>query len=251
MPLAVVTGATAGIGAAFARALAGEGYDLVLVARDAARLGGQAAELAAAHGVTVTPLPADLTSAEGRGLVEDRLADPGAPVDLLLNNAGIGLRESLLRATPEDLDRLLELNVHAVQRLTRAALPAMVERRSGAVVNVSSVAGFGPQPGSTYPASKAWVTNFSVSTGLAVRRHGVRVMALCPGYTRTELHARAGIEHPKVPGWLWLAADDVVRAGLRDLRRGRLVSVPDWRYKTAAFALRYTPQALLNVALTR
>jgi len=251
MTLAVVTGATAGIGAAFARALAGQGYDLVLVARDAARLQGQAKELSAAHGIAATPLPADLTTAEGRGLVEDRLGDPGAPVDLLVNNAGMGLRQSLLRATPEELDQLLELNVHAVQRLTRAALPAMVERRAGAVLNVSSVAGFGSMPGSTYPASKAWVTNFSESVALTVRRYGVRVMALCPGYTRTELHARAGIEHPKVPSWLWLSADEVVRVGLRDLRRGRLVSVPDWRYKTAVLALRYTPRVLLNAVQSR
>jgi uncharacterized protein len=239
--VAVVTGGTAGIGAAFARALAGEGYDLVLVARDGARLQSQAVELAAAHGVSVTPLPADLATVAGRAAVEARLTD----VDLLVNNAGIGLNSSLLRSSPEDLDRLLSINVVAVQRLTRAALPGMVERRRGAVVNVSSVAGFAPMAGTTYAASKAWVTNFSESAGMAVRRHGVRVMALCPGYTRTEFHDRAGIDAGRIPGWLWLSPDEVVRTGLRDLRRGRLVSVPGWRYKAAAFGLRHTPRRIL------
>jgi short-subunit dehydrogenase len=241
MGVAVVTGATAGIGAAFARALAAEGYELVLVARDGARLAALADELP----VKATPLPADLTTAEGRAPVEELLA---GDVDLLVNNAGMSLGRSLLKASPEDLDALLALNVAAVQRLTRAVLPGMVERRRGDVVNVSSVAGFLAQPGSTYSASKAWVTNFSESTGLAMRRHGVRVMALCPGYTRTEFHQRAGVDAGKIPNWLWLSADDVVRAGLRDLRRGKPVSVPDWRYKAATFGARYGPRWLVRRA---
>jgi uncharacterized protein len=239
--VAVVTGATAGIGAAFARALAAEGYELVLVARDGARLAALAAELP----VKATPLAADLATPTGRAPVEELLA---GDIDLLVNNAGMSLGRSLLKAPPEDLDALLALNVAAVQRLTRAVLPGMVERRRGAVVNVSSVAGFLAQPGSTYSASKAWVTNFSESTGIAMRRHGVRVMALCPGYTRTEFHQRAGVDAGKIPNWLWLSADDVVRAGLRDLRRGKLVSVPDWRYKTATFGARYAPRWLVRRA---
>jgi len=243
--VAVITGATAGIGAAFARALAADGYDAVLVARDGVRLAELAEELSTRHGVKATPLVADLATPAGCATVEERLAEP---VDLLVNNAGKSLHRSLLRASPEELDGLLALNVGAVQRLTRAVLPGMVERRGGAVVNVSSVAGFFTQPGSTYSASKAWVTNFSQSTGQAMRRYGVRVMALCPGYTRTEFHERAGIDAGKIPGWLWLSADDVVRTGLRDLRRGRLVSVPDWRYKTAVFGARYGPRWLLQRA---
>src|SRR5256885_4404112 len=230
MAVALITGATAGIGAAFARALATEGYDLVLVARDGQRLTVLGDELAARHGITATALAAALTDPAGLALVGKR---PAEPVDLLVNNAGIGLRQQVLDSTADELDALLDLNVRAVQRLTRAALPGMVERGRGDVINVSSVAGFMATAGSTYSASKAWVTNFSESIGLAVRRHGVRVMALCPGYTRTEFHERAGIDAGKIPGWLWLDADDVVRAGLRDLRRGRLVSVPDWRDKTA------------------
>jgi len=244
--LALVTGGTAGIGAAFVRALAAEGYHLVVVSRDAQRLGEQGRELSAKHGVPVTPLAADLTTPDGCAAVERRLAEPTEPVDLLVNNAGMALNRSFLKTTPDDLDRMLALNVTAVQRLTRAALPGMVERRQGDVINVSSVAGFIAMPGSTYSASKAWVTNFSESVGLAVRRHGVRVLALCPGFTRTEFQERAGIDRGGIPAWLWLSADEVVRDGLRDLRRGRPVSVPDWRYKAAVFGLRYGPRRLIS-----
>jgi short-subunit dehydrogenase len=247
MGVALVTGATAGIGAAFAKALAAEGYDLVLVARDGQRLAAGADELAARYGIQAAPLPADLTQRDGLAAVEARLADPGEPVELLVNNAGIGLNRGFLDVTADDEERLLDLNVRAVLRLTHAVLPGMVQRGRGEVVNVSSVAGFGAlMPGSTYSSSKAWVTNFSESVGQAVRGYGVRVMALCPGYTRTEFHQRAGINLAKSPGWLWLSADDVVRDGLRDLRRGRLVSVPDWRYKAIVLGMRYAPRALVR-----
>lgn len=248
-PLAVVTGATAGIGAAFARRLAGDGYDLLLVARDRDRLDRFAADLAAGYGGKAEGLAADLSADEGCRRVEERLrVDP--PVDLLVNNAGSGLNVPFLRSTAADEEWLLRLNVHAVMRLTLAAVQRMTERRRGAVINVSSVAGFGAvMPGSTYSASKAWVTNFSESVGLSVRPFGVRVMALCPGYTRTEFHGRAGIDTSKMPDWLWLQADDVVRVALRDLARGRYVSVPDWRYKTAVFALRHAPHRLLRGAM--
>ncbi|HEU4423251.1 MAG TPA: SDR family oxidoreductase [Pilimelia sp.] len=246
---AVVTGATSGIGAAFARRLAADGYDLVLVARDAQRLADIAADLATKHGVSTETLPADLSTDKGCAAVEDRLRDAERPVHLLINNAGTSLNTPFVRSSPEDEERLLRLNVHSVMRLTRAALPGMVERRHGGVVNVSSVAGFGAvMPGSTYAASKAWVTNFTESVALSVRPYGVRVMALCPGYTRTEFHQRIGIDMTKTPQWLWLDADDVVNDALRDLDRARVVSVPDWKYKLAVFALRHAPRRLLQVA---
>ncbi|MEV1288374.1 SDR family oxidoreductase [Micromonospora sp. NPDC049679] len=244
---AVVTGATAGIGAAFARRLAGDGYDLVLVARDGNRLTELATELTAAYGIEAATVSADLSTDAGCAVVEERLRDPAAPVDLLVNNAGISLNQPFLRSTAADEARLLRLNVHAVMRLTLAVLPGMTERRHGAVVNVSSVAGFGAvMPGSTYSASKAWVTNFSESVALSVRPFNVRVMALCPGYTRTEFHDRAGINMSKTPEWMWLRADDVVSDALRDLGRGRQVSVPDWKYKLAVFGLRHAPRGLLQ-----
>jgi short-subunit dehydrogenase len=241
---ALVTGATAGIGAAFARQLAAAGYDLVLVARDEARLAAAAADLTRTHGREVVVLAADLSTSDGCARVADRVS---AGVDLLVNNAGMTLNRSFLRSPVADEERLLALNVVAVMRLTHAALPGMVERGRGAVVNVSSVSSFAAvMPGSTYPASKAWVSNFSEAIGLAVRRHGVRVMALCPGYTRTEFHDRAGIDMARTRRWLWLSADQVVRDGLRDLERGKLVSIPDWRYKAVAFGMRHAPRGLFH-----
>jgi len=244
---ALVTGATAGIGAAFARRLAQEGHDLMIVARDAARLDCNAAQLRTQHGVQVDALPADLATDDGQESVAARLQDPDRPVDVLVNNAGLSLNTPFLRSSVERETELLNLNVHAVMRLTLAALPGMVQRRHGAIVNVSSVAGFGAaMPGSTYPASKAWVTNFSESVALSVASLGVRVMALCPGYVRTEFHQRAGINMSKTPNWMWLDADELVREALRDLRRGKVVSVPNWKYKVAVFGLRHLPRPLLQ-----
>jgi short-subunit dehydrogenase len=246
-PTALITGATSGIGAAFARLLAAEGYDLVLVARDAERLDRAAAELTGQGGVEAVALPADLATDEGCAAVEARLR--AAPVDLLVNSAGISLNRSFLKSSADLEGQLLRLNVHAVMRLTLAALPGMVERGRGDVINVSSLSGFGAvMPGSTYPASKAWVNNFSESIAHSVRRYGVRVLALCPGYTRTEFHDRAGINMSKTPSWMWLDADEVARDGLRDLRRGKFVSVPNWKYKLAAFGIRHVPRRLLQVA---
>jgi short-subunit dehydrogenase len=246
-PTALVTGASSGIGAAFARRLAAEGYDLVLVARDAERLDRLAAELSGQYGGEAVTLPADLSTESGCAAVEARLR--AAPVDLLVNSAGTTLNRSFVKSTADNEDRLLWVNVHAVMRLTLAALPVMVERGRGDVINISSVSGFGPvMPGSTYPASKAWVINFSESVARSVRPRGVRVLALCPGYTRTEFHQRAGINMSKTPGWMWLSADDVARDGLRDLRKGKFVSIPNWKYKLAAFGVKHIPHRLVQMA---
>lgn len=247
MPTALVTGATAGIGAAFAHRLAVEHHDLVLVARDRTRLAELATTLRDKQGVDVSVLPADLTTDAGCEVVAARVADPDRPVDMLVNNAGMSLNRSFVNNDVEDEERLLALNVTAVMRLTHAALRVMVDRGRGDIVNVSSVAGFAPvMPGSTYSATKAWVTNFSEAMALVASARGVRVMALCPGYTRTEFHQRAGIDMSKTPRWLWLDADAVVRTGLHDLRRGKSVSVPSATYKVATAALRHLPRPLLR-----
>jgi uncharacterized protein len=244
---ALVTGASSGIGAAFARALAASGHHLVIVARDADRLRDTAKSLREAYGIGCDPLVADLSTPSGCEAAEARLRSSAEPVDMLINNAGFSLNRSFLRTAVEDEQRLLNVNVVAVMRLAHAALPGMVERGRGAVVNVSSMSGFAAvMPGSTYPPSKAWVTSFSESMGLAARAYGVRVMALCPGYVRTEFHERAGINMSKTPEWMWLDADEVVRVALRDLAGGKLVSVPGWRYKMASVGMRHAPRALLQ-----
>lgn len=246
-PVALVTGASAGLGAAFARRLAADGYDLVLVARDAARLHELARELRRRHGGSATGLVADLADEAGLAAVEARLADRTAPVELLINNAGFSLHRRFLDASSDDQQRLLQVNVAAVLRLTRAVAPVLAAQRRGGIVNVSSVAGFAAlMPGSTYPASKAWVTNFSASVALELAPHGVRVLALCPGYVRTEFHERAGIDTSQTPSWLWLDADAVVADALRALRRGRLVRVVDWRYRLLVRVMRLTPAGLLR-----
>lgn len=230
---ALVTGATSGIGAAFVRALSARGYDLVLVARDEARL--------RAMGVGEV-LAADLADDEGCDLVEKRCA---AGIDLLVNNAGIGTRGSFDTVAVEHEEQMLRVNVRAVMRLTHAALPAMVARGSGSVINVSSVAGFAPGArGVTYSASKAWVTNFSESLHLQYGDRGVQVLALCPGFTRTEFHARAEMDMSGIPRALWLDADRVVADCLADLDRGRSLSVPGLQYKIVVAASRVIPTGL-------
>lgn len=244
---ALITGATQGLGAGFARQLAAQGYDLVLVARNGERLAQVCADLAARHGIVATALVADLATDEGCAAVEERLRAGDEPVDLLVNNAGFSLNTPFIRSTAADQTRLLRVNVEAVMRLTLAVLPGMVDRRRGDVINVSSVAGFfAVLPGSTYPATKAWVTNFSQSVAHSVCHHGVRVMALCPGFVRTQFHRRAGIDMSTAPNWVWLDVDSVVRDALKDLRRGARVSVPDWRYKLAVALGRHAPLALLQ-----
>ena len=238
MPTALVTGATAGIGAAFARQLAARGTDLVLVARDEGRLRALADTLP----VDVEVLPADLASDDGCARVEWRC---GEGVDLLVNNAGLGTKGAFHEVERADEEHLLRLNVRAVMRLTHAALPPMLARGSGAVLNVSSVAGFAPgSRAATYSASKAWVTNFSESLHLQYADQGVRVLALCPGFTRTEFHSRAEMDVSGVPGVLWLDADDVVRTGLRDLEAGKPLSVPGAQYKAIVVASRLLPTSV-------
>jgi short-subunit dehydrogenase len=246
---ALVTGATAGIGNAFVRRLAKDRYDLVLVSRDEQRLGALAAELRTAYGVHVEVLAADLAEDHGCAAVEARLADRELPVDVLVNNAGFSVNHRFVTGDIEDEERMLRVLVRAVLRLTRAAVPGMIERRHGAVINVSSVAGFVPQ--GTYSAAKAWVTSFTQGLAADLTGTGVRVVALCPGFTNTELHERAGIDMSRTPDWLWLDADEVVDAAFAALARGTVVCVPGAQYKTIVTVARHVPTRLLTAVARR
>ncbi|MGP4023291.1 SDR family NAD(P)-dependent oxidoreductase [Actinomadura sp. 3N407] len=243
MPTAFITGATAGIGAAFARRLASDGFDLVLLARDTERLERTAAELRGKYAVRTETLTADLSTEEGLAAAEERVR---TDVDLLVNNAGFANKGVFLDVPVSDELTMLKVHCEAVLRLTHAVLPGMLERGRGGVINVSSVAAFATR--GTYGASKAWAVNFSqgVAADIRNRSHGkVRVMALCPGFVHTEFHERAQMDMSDVPGFMWLDKDDVVDAALRDLRRGVQVSVPSPQYKAIVGVSRFIPRGLV------
>lgn len=244
---ALVTGATAGIGLAFAQQLAGQGYAVVLVARDIARLEAVAEELTASYGVATEVLAADLTDRAQLATVERRLAEPGdtePPIDLLVNNAGFGLKGRFLDNDVEQEQAMLDVLVVAVMRLTHAALRAMAERRSGGIINVSSVAGY--QPRGTYSAAKAWVNRFGEWASVEYADRGVRIMTLCPGFTKTEFHGRMDVGRDAVPSFLWLDVDDLVKEAIADYDAGKSLSVPSKRYKAITAVSRHLPTSLLQ-----
>jgi short-subunit dehydrogenase len=235
-PTALITGGAAGIGAAFARALTQEGYRLILVDRN--REGLQAfAETLGSDPELVT---ADLTDEADIARIEERCREG---VNLLVNNAGFGHPTEFLQTTAAAELAMSKLHMDVVLRLTLAALPGMIERRSGGIINLGSVLGFFPS--STYSASKAWVINFSQSAFTKARPHGVHVTVLCPGFTRTAFHDSAGMNMSKIPGFLWLTPDTLVKTALRDWRKGRALSIPGWQNKTIAALSRLLPMRLI------
>lgn len=239
MAVALITGGTSGIGAAFARALAVRGFDLVLVARDESRLAAEAARYRAG-GRRVETLSADLSVRADVQRVADRLADPSDPVALLVNNAGFSVGARLLDADISAHDRAMEVMIRAVLVLSGAAARAMRDRGRGDIINVSSTAGFLTM--GAYSAIKAWVTTYTESLAVELHGTGVRVLALCPGWVRTEFHERGGVSVSNIPAVLWVDADSLVADALRDLTRDRVVSVPSLRYKALIFLARHGPR---------
>jgi uncharacterized protein len=232
-PVAAITGASSGIGEAFARKLAST-YDLLLIARRRERLDSMAAEFAAQHGTQVAILAADLTDENDLAAVAERIAtEPN--LELLVNNAGSGMRGLLWESEPAALEQMHRLNVSAVLRLSHAALSNMVTRRSGVLINVASVAGFVRRARNAgYGASKAWVLAFTESLYLELNsiKSPVRVQALCPGYTFTEFHDHMNIDRMRIASRsMWLRADFVVEESLKALKSGKLFVVPGWRYQ--------------------
>jgi uncharacterized protein len=244
---ALVTGASSGIGESFARLLAAGGCDLVLVARRAGRLEELAGKLRTEHRVGVEVLPADLGSPGGVDTVCARLADPAAPIELLVNNAGRSAHGRFAEQPPDIVAAQINLNVLALARLARAAVGGMLVRRHGGILNVSSMAGFSASPGSAvYGATKAFVTSLTDSLHAELAGTGVHVTALCPGFTRTEFHAANNVDVGYLPKLAWLDSGEVARAGLDAVAEGRALVVPGIQYKVAAGATRVLPRAALR-----
>lgn len=244
MPTALITGPTVGLGFAFARELADRGHDLVLVSRNVTALESVADELRARTGVGIEVLAADLAERSDLAIVEARVADAARPIDLLVNNAGFGLKSQFANSAIDDEQRMLDVMVTAVMRLTHAALPGMIERRRGIVINVSSIASW--LTGGTYSAAKAWVTVFSESLSVELQGSGVRVSACCPGFMHTEFHERAGMNMSQIPDWMWTSVDEVVRKALADAAAARPISVAGLQYQAFGTVMRHAPRALVH-----
>ena len=240
---ALVTGATAGLGAEFARQLAEEGHRVVLVARDAGRLAAMAAELENRYGAATETIAADLTDDVGIAAVVARLTDPARPVEILVNNAGIGLLRSFEDNDIAEEKKHLKLHVETAMELTHAALQGMLARQSGRIINVASVAAFLPR--GTYSAAKAWLLSFSRWANMAYAARGVKVTAVCPGFTHTEFHDRMGMDKTVAPRWMWLEARQVVSESLADNAKGKAVSIPSRRYKVLTSVSRVLPARLV------
>lgn len=245
MATALITGATSGIGAEFARQLAARGDDLVLVARDAGRLADLAAELNGRDGVRVETISADLSVRDDLLRVAERVESSDEPIDVLVNNAGFGFNTTLLDPDWSTHETALAVMGLSVLVLGGAAGRAMAKRGHGRIINVASLAAWISQGG--YSPVKAYAKSYS--EGLANELHGtgVTVTALCPGWVRTEFHERAGIKTGGIPEWVWVDADRCVREALAHADAGRVISLPTKRWKLAAFALQHLPGAALRL----
>ncbi|CAM2862591.1 SDR family NAD(P)-dependent oxidoreductase [Skermania piniformis] len=238
-PVALVTGATSGLGKAFATELAGRGYDLVLVGRNAERLADVAGELERNHGALVEQLVADLEQESSRARVVARLSQG---VTALVNNAGYGNYEHFWTTDIEVIRAEMAVNITAVLEFTRAAVPPMLAADNGMIINVASISGLYTGPAGTYAAEKAWVIRLSEGLAHQLQSTGVRVQALCPGFMETPFIERAGIEVDRVPKQLLIGIDEVVKTSLGDIEKGWVVSVPGRRIKFLTMLNRHSPR---------
>ncbi len=249
--LAVVTGASSGLGREFASLLAAEEWDLILASRDQARLDDLRSRLEGDFGVEIRVVACDLAHAAGVGTLL-RAVDPARPVDLLINNAGVGLLGGYLDTDAEAEAAMIRLNVSAIVGLTRGLLPAMVARGAGRLLNVASVASFMPGPGmTTYYATKAFVLSYSDALSQELRGTGVSVTCLCPGPTRTEFLARAGARQPGSAQQGVMDPRPVARAGIDGALAGRRRVVPGWTNKAAVWAAKAMPRDLMTALVAR
>jgi short-subunit dehydrogenase len=245
-PLAIITGASAGIGRVFCERLASRAHDLLVVARDGNRLEALKRELEERYRIQVEVFPADLTIDTDVSLLVARITQ-SPQLALLVNNAGFGTRGPLINTSPARQEAMLRLHTMAPMRLSQAALPVLLNNGRGAIINVSSVASFlSSAYNVNYCATKAYLTSFSEGLAAELAGTGVRVQALCPGFTRSEFHQRMQIETGDIPGWMWMSPESVVDASLAGLARGGgVVCVPGIRYKLLVMLLRITPHWII------
>ncbi|MGA4506783.1 SDR family NAD(P)-dependent oxidoreductase [Propionibacteriaceae bacterium G1746] len=245
MATALVTGATAGIGHAFVRHLAARGNDLVLVARDTERLEALKGDLEQQYGISAEVLPADLSLAADVTRVADRIEDPERPIDTLVNNAGFGLHASIMDRDSLPLHkRAYDVMMWAVLELSGAAGRAMSARGEGAIINVSSTSAW--IMAGNYSAVKAYVLTLTESLAMELKDTGVRVTALCPGWVHTEFHDRANIKKTNLPDIVWVDVDVLVSEALKDSDKGRIVSIPTWKWKIAIAIATHGPKGFIR-----
>lgn len=239
---ALVTGATAGIGESFTRLLAGQGFNLVLVARDEARLNDRAQNLKDKFGSETVVIVADLATEAGCAKVEDYIKSN--EIEVLINNAGFGINKAFTISDLVKEEEILKVLVRTPMRLMHTVLPGMKERNSGTIINVSSVASF--IAGGAYSASKAYVTVLSESLHTELSSTNIKVSALCPGFTRTEFHQRGRMKMAGLPKFMWLDSDFLVAKAWEDAKAGKAISVPGWQYKVLIAFITLLPRPLVR-----
>jgi len=246
MATALVTGATSGIGAAYAKLLAKERFDLVLVARDLSRLNAYAKELNKTYKIKVETLQADLTKPAQLAKVEKRLSNKAKPIEVLINNAGFGIKQSFTDSEIKKEQELLDVLVTAPMRLTHAVLAQMLKRDSGVIVNVSSVASW--IAGGTYSAAKSYLTVFSEYLNTELKGTNIKISALCPGFTRTEFHQRGKMRMTGLPDFMWLSSDQVVAKSWKYAKAGKAICIPGWQYLLLSTIARVAPRPIVRKA---